>query len=83
MGQVAENLAQVRERIAAACERAGRDPAGVRLMAVSKTQPAEVVQEAYDAGLRLFGENRVQEAVDKAAALAEHPDLQWAMIGHL
>jgi len=52
-------------------------------MAVSKTQSAQVVSEAYDAGLRLFGENRVQEAVDKAAALADHPDLQWAMIGHL
>ena len=83
MGQVANNLARVRERIDAACERAGRDPAEVRLMAVSKTQPAEVVQEAYDAGLRLFGENRVQEAVAKAAALADYPDLQWAMIGHL
>jgi PLP dependent protein len=83
MGQVAENLARVRDRIDAACERAGRDPAGVRLMAVSKTQSAEVVREAYEAGLRLFGENRVQEAVDKAAALADYRDLQWAMIGHL
>jgi PLP dependent protein len=83
MGQVAENLAQVRDRIDAACERAGRDPAEVRLMAVSKTQSAEVVREAYEAGLRLFGENRVQEAVDKAAALADYRDLQWAMIGHL
>jgi pyridoxal phosphate enzyme (YggS family) len=83
MGQVAENLARVQQRIDAACDRAGRDPAKVRLMAVSKTQSAEVVREAYDAGLRLFGENRVQEAVDKAAALTEYPDLQWAMIGHL
>ena len=83
MGQVADNLARVRERIDAACDRAGREPAEVRLMAVSKTQDAEVVREAYDAGLRLFGENRVQEAVDKAAALAGYPDLQWAMIGHL
>ena len=83
MGQVAENLARVRERIDAACDRARRDPSEVRLMAVSKTQSADVVREAYEAGLRLFGENRVQEAVDKAAGLAECPDLQWAMIGHL
>ena len=83
MGQVADNLARVRDRIDAACHRADRDPAEVRLMGVSKTQSADAVREAYDAGLRLFGENRVQEAVDKAAALAEHPDLQWAMIGHL
>jgi PLP dependent protein len=83
MGQVAENLARVRERIDAACDRAGRDPAEVRLMAVSKTQSADVVCEAYEAGLRLFGENRVHEAVDKAASLADHRDLQWAMIGHL
>ncbi len=83
MGQVADNLARVRERIEAACDRAGRDPAAVRLMAVSKTQSANVVLEAYDAGLRLFGENRVQEAVDKAEALAGYADLEWAMIGHL
>ena len=83
MGQVAENLARVRERIDAACARAGRDPGEVRLMAVSKTQSAEVVREAYDAGLRLFGENRVQEAVDKAEAMAAYADLEWAMIGHL
>src|SRR5918998_267888 len=83
MGQVADNLARVRERIEAACDRAGRDPAAVRLIAVSKTQSANVVLEAYDAGLRLFGENRVQEAVDKAEALAGYADLEWAMIGHL
>jgi hypothetical protein len=83
MGQVVENLARVQQRIDAACERAGRDPADVRLMAVSKTQPVAVLREAYDAGLRLFGENRVQEAVDKAEALADLADLEWAMIGHL
>ena len=83
MGQVVENLTRVRERIAVACDRAGRDPAEVRLMAVSKTQPVEVLREAYDAGLRLFGENRVQEAADKAESLADLADLEWAMIGHL
>jgi PLP dependent protein len=83
MGQVAENVARVRERVDAACERAGRNVGQVRLMAVSKTQSAEAVREAYDAGLRLFGENRVQEAVEKAEALSGYPDLEWAMIGHL
>ena len=60
MGQVAENVAAVRERVDAACRGAGRDPAQVRLMAVSKTQSAAAVEEAYAAGLRLFGENRVR-----------------------
>ena len=83
MGQIADNLAAVQARIDAACARAGRDPAEVRLLPVSKTQPPEVIEEAYAAGVRLFGENRVQEAVAKAAALADHPDLGWAMIGHL
>jgi pyridoxal phosphate enzyme (YggS family) len=83
MGQVADNLARVRERIDAACDRAGRDPAEVRLMGVSKTQSADAVREAYDAGLRLFGENRVQELVEKAEALAGYADLEWAVIGHL
>jgi pyridoxal phosphate enzyme (YggS family) len=83
MGQVAGNLARVRERIEAACARAGRDPGSVRLMAVSKTQGPEQVEEAYAAGVRLFGENRVQEAADKAERVTAHPDLVWAMIGHL
>ena len=83
MGQVADNLARVRERIEAACSRAGRDPETVRLMAVSKTQGPELVEEAYAAGVRLFGENRVQEAVEKAEQVTGHPDLVWAMIGHL
>ena len=73
----------MRDRIEAACQRAGRDPASVRLMAVSKTHGPELVEEAYAAGVRLFGENRVQEAVEKAEQVAEHPDLVWAMIGHL
>jgi PLP dependent protein len=83
MGQVADNLAKVRERIQAACSRAGRDPDSVRLMAVSKTHGPELVEEAYAAGVRLFGENRVQEAADKAEQVTGHPDLVWAMIGHL
>jgi PLP dependent protein len=83
MGQVADNVARVRDRIEAACQRAGRDPRSVRLMAVSKTHGPELVEEAYAAGVRLFGENRVQEAVEKAEQVPDHPDLVWAMIGHL
>jgi len=83
MGQVADNLAMVRDRIEAACHRAGRDPESVRLMAVSKTHGPDLVEEAYAAGVRLFGENRAQEAAEKAEQVTGHPDLVWAMIGHL
>jgi PLP dependent protein len=83
MGQVADNLARVRDRIEAACSRVGRNPDSVRLMAVTKTHGPELVEEAYAAGVRLFGENRVQEAVAKAEQVTDHPDLVWAMIGHL
>jgi pyridoxal phosphate enzyme (YggS family) len=79
-----ERLARVRERIGDACTRAGRDPAGVSLIAVSKTFPAEAVSKAYAAGLRDFGENRVQEGSAKFAALArEVSDARWHLIGHL
>jgi pyridoxal phosphate enzyme (YggS family) len=80
---VAGRVAEVQQRVVAACAAAGRDPGEVRLMAVTKTHGAEVVREAYDAGLRLFGENRVQEAAGKVAAFADCPDLRWAVIGHL
>src|SRR6185369_12575536 len=83
MGSVAENLAVVRERVDAACRRVGRDPAEVRLLPVSKTHGREVIAEAYEAGVRLFGENRVQEAAEKAEFFADRPDLAWAIIGHL
>jgi pyridoxal phosphate enzyme (YggS family) len=80
---VAENLVRVRAAIDAACDRAGRDPSQVRLLPVSKTFGTDKIIEAYDAGMRIFGENKVQEAAAKAAELAHRPDLQWAMIGHL
>ena len=64
---IAENVAEVRERISAAARRAGRDPKQITLMGVSKTFPPERIREAYDAGLRIFGENRVQEFTGKAA----------------
>lgn len=78
-----ENLAAVRERIAAAARRASRRPEEVALMAVSKTFPAEAIRQAYDAGQRLFGENRVQEFAEKAPALRDLGDAEWHLIGHL
>lgn len=80
---IAENLADVRRRIAEACAAADRDPAQVRLLPVSKTKPPEVIKEAYDAGVRLFGENKVQEVVAKAEAFADLPELRFAVIGHV
>ena len=83
MGSVADNVAAVQRRIAEACVAAGRDPGEVRLLPVSKTHPPEKIQQAYDVGLRLFGENKVQEAAEKAKVFADVPDLRWAVIGHL
>jgi len=80
---IAENIAQVRELIAAAARRAGRKPDEITLMAVSKTFPAESIRQAYVAGLRVFGENRVQEFASKAAALRDLTDVEWHLIGHL
>lgn len=83
VSSVVKNLAEVRERIAAAARSAGRLPEEIALMAVSKTFPAGIIREAYQAGQRLFGENRVQEFADKAGALQALPDAEWHMIGHL
>ena len=76
---IASNLAAIHDRIA----RAGRDPNSVALMAVTKTFPAEQIIEAYNAGQRLFGENRIQEFAEKVGALANLPDAKFHMIGHL
>jgi pyridoxal phosphate enzyme (YggS family) len=80
---IAENLSKVRERMAAGASRAGRHPEDVVLMAVSKTFSAEQISEAYRAGLRLFGENRVQEFAGKMDALRDLHDAEWHLIGHL
>lgn len=81
---IRENLAGIRARIAAACERAGRSPEEVTLVAVTKGFPAERAVEAYDAGLRDLGENRVQEASGKVEALAERRlRPRWHLLGHL
>ena len=78
---IKENLANVRENIKKACERAGRDPEEVTLISVSKTKPISMLEEAYAADCRDFGENKVQEIMDKYPQLPE--DIRWHMIGHL
>lgn len=81
MASVKENLANIRERMAAAAHRAGRDPDSVQLVAVSKRMPVALIQEAVDAGQRVFGENYLQDAQDKVRQLG--PDIAWHFIGHL
>ncbi|HZI79851.1 MAG TPA: YggS family pyridoxal phosphate-dependent enzyme [Vicinamibacterales bacterium] len=82
MSSISERLSQVRARMAAAAGTAGRDPSSIRLVAVSKTFPAQAVREAYAAGQRDFGENRVQEGLQK---IGETTDLniRWHLLGHL
>ncbi len=78
---VSENLNEVQNRMNSAAERAGRNPEDVLLIAVSKTKPVELMMEAYNAGIRDFGENKVQEILRKAPEMPE--DVRWHMIGHL
>ena len=79
---IAANIVSIHERIAVAAGRAGRNPKEIVLMAVSKTHPPERIREAYEAGLRAFGENRVQEFASKIGAIQNLPDADWHMIGH-
>ncbi len=84
MTDIAQNIAQIQAGIAQACERAERHPDSVQLLAVSKTKPLADIQAAYDAGQRQFGENYVQEAVDKITQLkasGQCPDIEWHFIG--
>ena len=78
---VKDNLRAVEENISAACIRSGRSRGDVKLIAVSKTKPVEMLREAYDLGCRDFGENKVQELLDKYDKMPE--DVRWHMIGHL
>lgn len=80
---ISENVARTREQIARAARRVGRDPREITLMGVSKTFPTESIREAYAAGIRVFGENRVQEFAGKAEALRDLGDPEWHLIGHL
>jgi pyridoxal phosphate enzyme (YggS family) len=79
MPDIAENLTEIRLRIAAACRKCGRDVAGVELIAVSKTFPADAIREAHEAGQVLFGESRLQEAEPKIDALSS--SIRWHFIG--
>ena len=79
--ELRENLAKVEERVAAACVRANRDRSEVTLIAVSKTKPVEDLKVIYDAGIRQFGENKVQELTGKIPEMAQ--DIDWHLIGHL
>jgi len=81
MVDIAANFQRVRERIATAAERVGRDPAEITLVAVTKTHPPEVIRAAYEVGQRHFGENRVKEAAGKVGDLPG--DITWHMVGHL
>lgn len=78
---IRENIKQVENNIKEACGRSGRREEDVTLIAVSKTKPLELIQEAYDCGCRDFGENKAQELADKAGRLPD--DIRWHMIGHL
>ena len=80
--EIAANVVRIRERIERASARAGRNPADVTLVAVSKTHPPELIEAAAESGVRDFGENRVQEASDKIP-LVGAPGLRWHLIGHL
>lgn len=82
MSSIAENLRSVRERIKHAVANAGRDPAQITLVAVSKTKPASMIREAFEGGHRTFGENYAQEMAAKASELADL-DISWHFIGHL
>ena len=79
---ITKNLADVRQRIAVAAERAGRDAEEIKLVAVSKTHPPETVRRAIDAGMRRFGENKVQEGLAKIGAVGRN-ETEWHLIGHL
>ena len=80
---IAENIANIRKRMAAAARLVARNADDIRLMAVTKTFSPEAIREAYAAGVRVFGENRVQEFAAKAEALRDLADPEWHMIGHL
>ncbi|MCK8602264.1 YggS family pyridoxal phosphate-dependent enzyme [Desulfoferrobacter suflitae] len=82
MSSIAENIAAVKRRMADACARAGRNPAEVKLVAVSKMVPLDRIAEGARAGLKILGENYVQEALEKIRALDE-PGISWHFIGHL
>jgi hypothetical protein len=83
VNNIGQNLQRIKERIAAAAASCGRSPDEITLLAISKTFPVDVISEAIDAGLRQFGENRVQEAESKILHFREILELEWHLVGHL
>ena len=83
MSTVSTHYKTVVNRLHQACQNAGREPHSVQLLAVSKTKPAELVRECYELGQRAFGENYLQDGLDKIDALADLSDLEWHFIGPL
>ncbi len=83
MSSIADNIAAIRERMTRAAAKVGRNPDSITLMGVSKTVEPERIKEAYAAGIRVFGENRVQEFGEKSGALADLKDAEWHLIGRL
>ncbi|GMR09754.1 MAG: YggS family pyridoxal phosphate-dependent enzyme [Anaerolineae bacterium] len=81
--QVQQRLNEVQGRIHAAANRAGRDVHAIRIVGITKSHPQEFVRAAHEAGLRLIGENRVEEALPKRAATDDLADLEWHMVGHI
>ncbi len=80
---IQDNLAEVRRNIVLQCEKVGRNPSEVTLIAVSKTKPLSMVQEAMEADQLVFGENKVQEMCEKHASLSNYENVEWHLIGHL
>jgi pyridoxal phosphate enzyme (YggS family) len=80
---IRENLEKIKEKIEKSCLRVGRSPEEVKILAATKTRTPDEIREAYEAGIRLFGENRVQEAREKIPELKDLKDAEWHMIGHL
>lgn len=78
---ISANIKEVSRQIEEACQRSGRDPSAVKLIAVSKTKPKDLLMQAYECGIRDFGENYVQELCDKMDTMPD--DIRWHMIGHL
>lgn len=83
MGDIANNIRSVRNEISRACERTGRDPSHITLMAVTKGAGPDEIKEAVDEGIKDFGENKVQEALNKIYLFSDRKDIKWHMIGHL
>lgn len=81
--ELIENLQRVRENIEKACQRAGRPVDSVKLLGATKTKPSTILRWAYEAGLKVFGENRVQEFLKKWEELSDLPDIEWHFIGRL